>query len=124
MGKLGAVAATCGSFCLHVGSTKRRPDSELIEEMRRCARGEGFDEQPMPGLDSEALDFRAASESFAPFRKLGRCDLEALRLLTEHQGRKVPTVVIRSIPVRGVEEAIALPQDPKRRYFRAKRGAA
>ena len=25
----------------------------------------------MPGLDSEALDFRAASESFAPVRKLG-----------------------------------------------------
>jgi predicted HTH transcriptional regulator len=126
-----------------VGSTNRRADSELIEELRRFARGEGFDEQPMPGLDSEALDFRAASECFAPSRKLGRRDLETLRLVTQYQGRKVPTVggmllfgkereghfpdawiqagrfagtdksrildraEIRSIPVRGVEEAIA-----------------
>jgi hypothetical protein len=35
----------------------------------------------MPELDSEALDFRAASESFAPVRKLTRADLETLRLL-------------------------------------------
>ena len=29
-----------------------------------------FDEQPLPGLDSEVPDFRAASEFFAPIRKL------------------------------------------------------
>jgi len=46
----------------------------------------------MPDLDSEALDFRAASESFAPVRALSRRDLETLRLLTRHQGRSVPTV--------------------------------
>jgi predicted HTH transcriptional regulator len=46
----------------------------------------------MPELDSEALDFRAASESFAPVRKLARGDLETLKLVTTHQGRKVPTV--------------------------------
>ena len=46
----------------------------------------------MPGLDSEALDFRAASESFAPVRKLARSDLEPRRLVTAHQGRKVPSV--------------------------------
>jgi ATP-dependent DNA helicase RecG len=131
---------------VRVGSTNRRADAELIEELRRYARGEGFDEQPMPGLDSEALDFRAASESFAAVRKVSRRDLETLRLVTEHQGRKVPTVggmilfgeererhfpdawiqagrfagtdksrildraEIRSIPVRGVEEAIAFVQ--------------
>jgi predicted HTH transcriptional regulator len=77
---------------VRVGSTNRRANAELIEELRRFARGEGFDEQPMPGLDSEALDFRAASESFAAFRKLARRDLETLRLLADHQGRKVPTV--------------------------------
>ena len=77
---------------VRVGSTNRRADAELIDELRRFARGEGFDEQPMPGLDSEALDFRAASESFAAVRKLARRDLETLRLITDHQGRKVPTV--------------------------------
>lgn len=85
----------------------------------------GFDEQPTPGLDSEALDFRAASESFAPFRKPGCCDLATLRLLMDRQSRKVPPVggmlldrvESRSIPVRGV-------QDAQRRYFWAKRGSA
>lgn len=77
---------------LRVGSTNRHADRELIEELKRFARGEAFDEQPMPGLDSEALDFRAASESFAAVRKLRRADLETLRMVTHHQGRKVPTV--------------------------------
>lgn len=46
----------------------------------------------MPDLDSEAVDFRAASESFAPVRKLTKRDLETLRLVTTHQGRRVPTI--------------------------------
>ncbi len=57
---------------VRVGSTNRRADAELIEELRRFSRGEGFDEQPLPALSSEAIDFRAASESFAPFRSLRR----------------------------------------------------
>src|SRR5436309_8397986 len=54
---------------VRVGSTNRRADRPLVDELRRFARGEGFDEQPLPELNSEALDFRAASESFAPVRK-------------------------------------------------------
>jgi predicted HTH transcriptional regulator len=77
---------------VRVGSSNRRADRELIEELRRYARSEAYDEQAMPELDSEALDFRAASESFAPVRRLRRRDLETLRLLTMHQGREVPTV--------------------------------
>lgn len=77
---------------VRVGSTNRRADPEMIEELRRFTRGESFDEQPMPELDSEALDFRVASELFAPVRKLKRSDLETLRLIVKHQGRTVPTV--------------------------------
>lgn len=77
---------------VRVGSTNRRADREMAEELRRFGRGEAFDEQPMPDLDSEALDFRAASESFAPVRKLSRRHLETLRLVTTYQGRQVPTV--------------------------------
>jgi predicted HTH transcriptional regulator len=77
---------------VRVGSTNRRADAELIAEIQRFARGEGFDEQPMPELNSEAVDFRVASESFADVRKLRRRDLETLRLVTTHQGHKVPTV--------------------------------
>jgi ATP-dependent DNA helicase RecG len=40
----------------------------------RFVRGEAFDEQRRPEFDSEALHFRAASESFAPVRKLKRAD--------------------------------------------------
>lgn len=76
---------------VRVGSTNRRADAEMLQELRRVARGETFDEQPMPDLDSEALDFRAASESFEAVRPLHRGDLETLRLLTDYQGRRVPT---------------------------------
>lgn len=77
---------------VRVGSTNRRADAEMIEELRRFARGESLDEQPLPELDSEALDFRVASELFAPLRRLKRSDLETLKLITRYQGRKVPTV--------------------------------
>jgi predicted HTH transcriptional regulator len=60
--------------------------------MRRYALGQSFDEQPLPELDSEAIDFRAASESFAAMRSLERGDLVTLRLLARYQGRLVPTV--------------------------------
>ena len=77
---------------VRVGSTNRRADEALVAEMRRFAHGEAFDERAMPELDSEAIDFRAASESFAPVRRLARRDLETLRLVTSHQRRTVPTV--------------------------------
>ena len=77
---------------VRVGSTNRRADRELVHELRRFALGEAFDEQAMPECDSEALDFRAASESFASVRKLKRADLETLRLMMKHQRHKVPTV--------------------------------
>ena len=79
-----------GTF-VRVGSTNRRADDALIGEMQRFSRGEAFDERAMPGLDSEAIDFRAASESFAPIRRLTKKDLDTLRLVTRHQGRQVPT---------------------------------
>ena len=48
---------------VRVASSNRRADRELIEELRRFGRGEAYDEQAVPELSSEALDFRAASES-------------------------------------------------------------
>lgn len=77
---------------VRVGSNNRRADDALIQEMQRFTRGECFDECPMPELDSEAIDFPAASELFAPVRKFARKDLEKLRLVATHQGRRVPTV--------------------------------
>lgn len=44
------------------GQRNRRADSFLIEEMRRYNKVSSFDKQPIPDLNSEAIDFRAASE--------------------------------------------------------------
>lgn len=86
--KTGAGAGTY----VRVGSTNRRADEALIEEMRRFARGEVFDERAMPELDSEAVSFRAASESFDIVRRLAKRDMETLQLVVKYQGRKVPTI--------------------------------
>ncbi len=77
---------------VRVGSTNRHADREMIEELRRFVRSESFDEQPMPGLDAETLDFGAAAEMFASVRRLNRRDFETLHLVTDYQGGKVPTV--------------------------------
>jgi len=77
---------------VRLGSTNRRADSILIEEMRRYNQVSTFDEQPMPDLNSEAIDFRAASEYFKPIRKLTPQGLQSLKLTASYQGRTVPTI--------------------------------
>lgn len=77
---------------VRLGSTNRRADMAQIAKMRRLGRFESFEDQPIPDLNSEALDFRAASVLFAPFRKLAPSAFRNLRVTTEHHGREVPTV--------------------------------
>jgi ATP-dependent DNA helicase RecG len=77
---------------VRIGSTNRRADTAMIEELRRYARNQSFDEEPMPELSSEAIDFRATSELFAQVRPLRKQDLRTLRITADHQGREVPTV--------------------------------
>jgi predicted HTH transcriptional regulator len=72
---------------VRVGSSNRLADKELIAELRRFASGDSYDEEPLPDLDSEAIDFRAASELFASKRKLKKADLDTLHIVTKHQGR-------------------------------------
>ena len=98
---------------VRVGSTNRQADARMIAEMRRFAIGESFDEWPMPEVNSEALDFRVASESFAPVRKLRRRNLETLRVLTRHQGTRLARLVKRGL----VREVGTGPNDPRRRYL-------
>jgi predicted HTH transcriptional regulator len=77
---------------VRVGSTNRLADEQLRAEMQRFAARESFDERPLPEIGSEALDFRLASESFAPVRRISRKHLETLGLVAPYQGRLVPTV--------------------------------
>ncbi len=59
------IAGLDGGVFVRVGSTNRRADPELCAELRRFVRAESFDEQPLAELDSEAVDFRVASELFS-----------------------------------------------------------
>ena len=81
-----------GGVYLRVGSTNRAADPSQIQELQRSVLGQTFDELPMSELDPEAIDFLAASESFAPKRKLSKSDLKTLHLLVQHQGLDRPTV--------------------------------
>ena len=64
----------------------------MIQELKRIVRNETFDEQPVPDLSSEAIDFRAASEQFEKIRELSEKDLETLEIIVNYQGKKVPSV--------------------------------
>ncbi len=77
---------------LRVGSTNRIADPAQVQELQRSVLGQTFDELPMSALDSEAIDFRVASECFAPKRKISKSDLKALQIVTRHQGKETPTV--------------------------------
>ncbi len=135
-----------GGVYVRVGSTNRRADAELIEGLRRFARGEEFDEQPMPGLDAEALDFLAASDRFrvtiattrvgpalvdetdeAILESLGRAQGLATSEVAAVIGlspRATRTRLARLVGRGLVREIGTGPQDPKRRYFLAERGPA
>jgi len=77
---------------VRVGSTNRMADKSVLGELKRSIKHTGYDEEPLPELNREALDFKAASELFAEHRKLKKNDLSILGLMTHHQGRLVPTV--------------------------------
>jgi len=77
---------------VRLGSTNRRADAAQLDEMRQFGQLGSFDEQPIPELNSEALDFRAASELFAPVRKLAPSAFHSLRVTTKDRERDIPTV--------------------------------
>jgi len=77
---------------IRLGSTNRRAGPEMIAEIQRLARNTFFDEEPCPGINSEAIDFRAASEFFAAVsRPLTAPKRRSLGLIVERGGREVPT---------------------------------
>ena len=77
---------------IRVGSTNRLADQTMIAELQRIKTEDPYDKQPIPTLDSEALDFQVAAELFAPVKALTRGDLTSLDLITLYQDKKVPTI--------------------------------
>jgi predicted HTH transcriptional regulator len=77
---------------VRLGSTNRKADRELIEELKRSVTGISFDEQVLVDRTVDDLDFDAAKACFERHRKLVEKDLESMRLVAEDQGHLVPTV--------------------------------
>ncbi len=77
---------------VRLGSSNRQADADLIADLRRGVMGVTFDEQVLPDMTAEAIDFPAVVASFAPQRKLLEQDLQTLRLLVPSQGRLAPTI--------------------------------
>lgn len=77
---------------IRVGSTNRKADQEMIQELSRIVRNETFDEQRLAKLSSEDIDFSAASEQFDKIKQLTQKNLETLEILVDYHGKKVPTV--------------------------------
>lgn len=77
---------------VRVGSSNRLADAALIQELKRFAANQSYDEQPMTTLNSDSIDFKVASDFFDPIRTLNSQHLKTLRILVEHQGKTVPTI--------------------------------
>lgn len=80
------------SAYVRVGSTNRIADDALMAEMGRSARNIGYDEMPLPGRPVSDIDLTALEAALGPNRTVGRSDLRTLRMITEDQGKQVPTV--------------------------------
>lgn len=77
---------------VRVGSTNRRADAWMIQEMQRSARGAAFDEEPVPGEGIDAIDSEAVAAAFAGIRRIDDRALATLRLVCKYDGAIVPTV--------------------------------
>ncbi len=81
-----------GGVYVRVGSTNRLADADLINELKRSAVKRSFDEEAVPDLNPEAVDFRVASGLFPGLQQWNQTMAETLNLLVRHQGRLVPSV--------------------------------
>jgi predicted HTH transcriptional regulator len=78
---------------VRLGSTNRRAGPEMIEAIRRLSRNISFDKQPCTEINSEDIDFRAASEFFASVsRKLTPAISKTLGLIVSQGGKDIPTL--------------------------------
>lgn len=93
---------------IRLGSSNRAADSDMLEELRRQAHNLCFDETPLPGMNSEQIDFRVASELFA--RQSKSIDINKLinlGALQNTNGKVVPS--IGGILLFGVDKDNILP---------------
>lgn len=77
---------------LRLGSTNRPAGPEMVAAIQRLAANVFFDEQPCTEVNSEVIDFRAASELFSRISRPFTPALHrSLGLLVNHAGREFPS---------------------------------
>ncbi len=77
---------------VRIGSTNRVADFRFIQELKRSALNQSYDEQPFMGLGVDDIDFEVVSSLYESIKKVRRNDLATLRLTMEYQGKIVPTI--------------------------------
>lgn len=77
---------------IRIGSTNRVADITMVNQLERLILSKTFDEEAMLDLNSEVIDFRAASELFSQYKALKKQDLKSLKLVIKQQSKLVPTV--------------------------------
>lgn len=89
---LRAIGLERGAY-IRLGSSNRVADVDMLEELKRQAQNRCYDETPLPGLNSEQIDFRVASELFAKHGKLIDMNkLANMGTLQLHGERMVPSI--------------------------------
>lgn len=86
-----ALGRESGSY-VRLGSTNRPATSEVLAELERTARNVAYDEQPLPHLSRDAIDFDLAKKRFEGKRNLRPTDLLALGLTVREGRRECATV--------------------------------
>ena len=80
------------STYVRVGSSNRLADRELINVIKRSLVSKTFDEEVMYDLKSEEIDFRLASELFAPYQILDNKKYYSLGICVKEYNNIHPTV--------------------------------
>ncbi len=77
---------------IRLGSTNRRADPDVLEELRRAAGHLVFDQLPCVGTEIADLDLEAAQRAFAAVgRTIDEGKLESLGVLIRHGQYRVPS---------------------------------
>ncbi len=77
---------------VRLGSSNRQADQTMIEELKRIADRQAFDEMTKPNCSIDDIDFEAIEMLFSKKRKLHKKDLTNLKIIDWYQKKLVPTV--------------------------------
>jgi len=76
---------------VRLGSTNRKADMQMIDELRRSVSGGSFDSMPCIGISKEDLRLDEIREDLERTEQLSDKELMTLKLLVKYQGSLVPS---------------------------------